>query len=184
MPAGDGPHCHLPHVHVRERRECPGRPGGDHRHRTAAPTGDDAGPLERVEREIRGLAAPSDPLSGAEAIGRVGRSDHDVPVDRELIECFEYPGARSLLGALLVGAPEPAGARQRGTLGHAGVALAEAGAPRGLLLLGNGFDSLRHQTRCSRSAALRTSSSTADVAPSRSWFQITGTSALPARSTM
>src|SRR5262249_40503726 len=152
------------------------RAGRDHRHRAPSAARDDSDALERVEREVGRLAVDPDALARAEAVRGVAGTDHDVPIDRKLLERFEHSGARGLLGALRVGAAEPTGARQRGPLRHARVALAQAGPAGRLLLLGNRFDSFGHQTRCNRSAALNTSSRTADVAPSRSLFQITGTS--------
>jgi hypothetical protein len=41
LPAGDGPDGHLPHVHVRQGRQRPRRPGCDQRHRSVTAAGDD-----------------------------------------------------------------------------------------------------------------------------------------------
>ncbi len=98
------------------------------------------------------------------------------PVDRQLLQRLLHAGARGVLSPGLVCAPEPARTRQRRALGDAREALAEAGAGRARLNLGGVGSGLRHETFCSLSAAVRTSSMTAAIDVSRWWLSITGTS--------
>ena len=156
----------------------------DHRHRAASSTGDDARAFERIQREIDRLAPRTDLPSNSKRLGVSGRSDHDLALDGKLLERLLHPGAGRGLCPLLVGATEPARARERRALRHPRVALAQARPSGCLARLRNGFNCARHQTFWRRSAADSTSSMTAEVAPSRSWFEITGTPSFSARSTM
>ena len=142
--------------------------------------------FERVEGEIGSVAAGSDSRAGRKLLLLGRGADDDVPVDGQLLERLLHAGACGLLCTFLVGAPKPTGTRESGALGHAGIALAEAGTRgRGPGLhrdLRSG--QLGHPTFCKLSAAVSTSSITSEVAPSRCLLSITGTPSFSARSTM
>ena len=177
LPAGRGTDGHLPHVHVGKRLQRPRIACRDHCHRAAPASRDDPRALQRVEREVERLAAGADLLPRREIVRLLLRGpDDDVPVDRQLLQRLLHAGARGVLSPGLVCAPEPARTRQRRALGDAREALAEAGAGRARLNLGGVGSGLRHETFCSLSAAVSTSSMTAAIDVSRWWLSITGTS--------
>src|SRR6266498_437810 len=181
FPRADG---HLAHVHVRQGLERAGIAGRDHGHGPACSPSNDARALERIEREIGRLAPHADPHSGGELLGVFGGADHDLAVDRQLLESLLHTGAGRLLRPGLIRAAQPTGTGERRTFGDARVALAQTepgGTGLGVALFA---DELRHQTFWSWSAADRTSSMTSEVAPSRSRLAITGTPSFSARSTM
>src|SRR5262249_6561939 len=143
--------------------------------------------LQRVDGEIDLLPARADQRPHAELLRALGRADHDAAADRQALERVAGAGERRLLGRILVGPAEPARAGERGPLGHAGVALADARAARpgleaaALARLGL---QVGHATRSSRSASDSTSSITAAVDRSVFVASITGTPAPSARPTM
>ena len=112
------------HVHVRQAQERPFGRDREHRHRADASAGDDAAALDRVEREIDAIAAGADLAARQEHFAGTG-ADHDLPVDRQLVERRLHPARRGLLGRLLVGAAEPAGTCERRPLGRPRVPGAE-----------------------------------------------------------
>src|SRR5581483_6734211 len=137
---------------------------------------DDGPSLERVDREIDLLAAGADDGARGELVA-VGRAaDHDVPADRQPLEGEPGTGERRLLRRFVVGTAEPAGARERGPLGHARVALAHAVAAD------FGFG-VGHTSTWTRTVDARTGSSTAVVARSMFELSITGTRCFSSRST-
>ena len=145
LPRGVGPDGHLAHVHVRQSRErARGR-------RTRSSTSRRLPRARRCRRpragRARGRSAPRRLRSACPAPRRSAPSAAPITMWPSIGSCSSassIPANAASCAAVLVGAPEPARARQRRTLGHPRVALAQAGRPRGLLLLGNGFDGLRH----------------------------------------
>ena len=168
---GARPDGDRPHVHVGKLEERALGRDREHRDRTDAAPRDDASSLDRVEREVDAIAACADLSSRCERLAGP-RADHDPPVDRHLVERGLHPVRRGLLGCLLVGAAEPARARERGPLRRPRVASAHAVRHR----------VTRGYARTSRSAVDSTRSRTSPIAWSSVVFMITGTSQRRARS--
>src|SRR5579884_3449901 len=162
--AGAWPDGQLAHVHVRQQRHRPPRPGRDHRDRVAPAAGHDRAALERVDREVDLLPAGADRRARRERLRARRPADHDLTADRERLKRLTRRRERGRLGR--VAATEPARGGERGPLGDPRVALAGAG----------------HETGASRSAEARTSSSSSAVARSTSELSITGTPCTCARS--
>jgi hypothetical protein len=94
--------------------------------------------------EIDRLAPDADVHASRELHRFLGGTDHDVAVDRQLLESLLHPVAGRLLRARLVCPSEPAGARERRALRHPRVALAEAGPGAPRLSRSLFADQLRH----------------------------------------
>src|SRR5581483_7671940 len=129
--------------------------------------------FERIEREVDLLPTRADHRAGCKLLGIGRAADDDLAADRQRLEGEPCTRECRLLRRVLVGPAQPAGAGQRGTLGHARVALAQARRGR---VVG-------HTSTSARTAAASTSSSTAVVALSMSELSITGTRCFSARST-
>src|ERR671910_2375428 len=187
VPTCDRPDRHLSHVHVRKGLERSGLADRDHRHGSAAAAGDDAAPLERIDRQLDLGSPGAESHAGLEPFALAGGADHDRSVDGKLLQRLEHPRRRSLEGSRLVRPPEPPRTRQGRALGRPRKALAETRPERPITLgaeLGSLGSDVGHDETCTRSAAARTSSSTPPIAFSRSEFSTTGTSSTCARSTM
>jgi hypothetical protein len=118
------------HVHVRQLEERALGRDGEHRHRPHAAPCDDAATLDRVEGQVDTIAVRADRAAREERLART-RADHDLPVDRQLVERRLHAARRGLLRRLLVRAAQPAGAGQRRPFSCPGVPGAETvGHPR------------------------------------------------------
>ena len=103
------------------------------------------------------LAPGAHALAAAEHLVFVtAGADHDLSVDRQVLERRPHRLRGIALRALLVGPPEPARSGQGGALGRSGVALAEAVAVECRSLALPDRCCLRHPTLSNRSACLGT----------------------------
>ena len=113
------------HVHLGQPAERALGGDGQHRHGAHAAARDDAATLDRVEREVDPIAAGADRPARLERLAGP-RTEDDLALDRKILERGLHRARRSVLGRLLVGATEPACARERRPFGRLRVAGAEA----------------------------------------------------------
>src|SRR5205823_8569807 len=98
-----------------------------HAHRPSPAPRDYTTSFQGVERQLDLLAAGSPALSPREGLVLVRTgADHDVTVDRQVLERGPHRLRGVALGALLVSSPPPARPRQRRSLRRPRVALTEA----------------------------------------------------------
>src|SRR5262249_30605346 len=169
------PHGDRPHIHVREPQQLARLGGDNHRDRAVPSPGDDSAAFERIEGEIDVDSPGADPLGSVFARLALDCAHNHPTGHRELRERAAHARGCRFLCALLVGAPEPAGAGERRTLGRAEIGDAEAqvGAP---LRRGGDGDLLRlRHTDARRSAPLSTSSITVPIESSMLPFSTIGT---------
>src|SRR5918996_5778968 len=173
LPAGNGPDGHLAHVHLRQAREAPGLPHGDHRHRSVIAPGDDAPALQWIDGQVDvGSAAADDRVQGERVVRFVTAND-DPPADWELPERVAHRRRGRLLRPAHVPTPEPAGTCQRGALCRASVRHAVA----------ESLDRVHERVwSCARSTSPSTRLITSSTALSMRVFSTTGTPARSARS--
>ena len=184
---GAGPRAdrQLTHVHVGQGLQRAGLADRDHRHRPSPAPRDHTTSFQGVERQIDLLAAGSHALSPREGLVLVRTgADHDVTVDRQVLERGPHRLRGVALGALLVGPPQPARPRQRRSLRRPRVALTEAVPVECRAFALPDRCGLRHPTFSNCSALSSTSSIACAIASSMLLFSITGTPAFSARPTM